>query len=139
MRPMQFTGRGGLAIEEAWREKLSAYCSMCIPGFPNFFLMLGPNSPIGNQSVIEISETQVAWALQLVERWRGGAVDCIEVRPEALARWRAMIKQKMSHTVWVSGCNSWYLDADGDAIAWPDSWKRWQRMMRRPLLEDFLP
>jgi hypothetical protein len=66
-------------------------------------------------------------------------VEHIEARGEALARWRAMIKRRMAHTVWVSGCNSWYLDADGDAIAWPDSWKRWKRMMRRPVAEDFLP
>jgi len=62
----------------------------------------------------------------------------IEATPEALERWRATIRARMRHTVWVSGCRSWYLDAEGDALAWPDSWKRWVRGMRRPELRDFV-
>lgn len=138
MRPMRFTGRHGLTIEQAWQEKISAYCSMCIPGFPNFFLMLGPNSPIGNQSVIEISEHQSDYAMQLVRQWQSGALPVIEARPEALDRWRAMIKNKMKRTVWVSGCQSWYLDAEGDSIAWPDSWNNWLKQMESPVISDFV-
>jgi cation diffusion facilitator CzcD-associated flavoprotein CzcO len=138
VRHMQFTGRDGLTIDKAWEQKISAYRSMFIPGFPNFVLMLGPNSPIGNQSVIEISEHQVAYALQLVKRWQDGSLPVIEAKPEALARWRAMIKERMQHTVWVSGCRSWYLDAEGDALAWPDTWKSWVRGMKAPELRDFV-
>src|SRR5690606_19730665 len=52
MRPMEFRGRNGLSIDDAWKNKITAYRSLLIPEFPNFFLMLGPNSPIGNYSVI---------------------------------------------------------------------------------------
>jgi len=138
VRHMEFLGRGGLTIQQAWREKISAYQSMFVPGFPNFVLMLGPNSPIGNQSVIEIAEHQTAYALQLVDLWQRGRLPVIEATPEALERWRATIRARMRHTVWVSGCRSWYLDAEGDALAWPDSWKRWVRGMRRPELRDFV-
>lgn len=137
MRPMTFVGKNGLSIEDAWSKKLSAYQSMFLPGFPNYILMLGPNSPIGNQSVIEISEHQTAYALQLVRRWQAGELATIEAKPEALARWAAMIKSRMSHTVWTSGCQSWYLDADGDALAWPDTWKNWVKIMEQPILSDF--
>jgi cation diffusion facilitator CzcD-associated flavoprotein CzcO len=138
VRQMAFIGRGGLTIDQAWQHKISAYRSMFIPGFPNFVLMLGPNSPIGNQSVIEISEHQTAYVLQLVKRWQDGLLPVIEARPEALARWRAMIKDRMRHTVWVSGCRSWYLDTEGDALTWPDTWKRWARAMKTPDARDFV-
>ena len=138
MRPMEFSGKHGLTIEDAWSKKMRAYRSLFIPGFPNFFLMLGPNSPIGNQSVIEISERQTAYALQLIEQWQAQRLDTIEVSEEATARWAAMIKERMGHTVWTSGCKSWYLDADGDALSWPDTWNRWISVMKKPDLEDFL-
>ena len=138
MRPMDFTGRNGLSVDEAWAQKVCAYRSMFIPGFPNFFLVLGPNSPIGNQSVIEISEHQTAYALQLVQQWQAGTLPVIEARPDALQRWRGMISNRMKHTVWVSGCRSWYLDRDGDALAWPDTWRRWVRSMESPDLRDFV-
>lgn len=137
MRPMDFIGKNGVTIDEAWEKKLSAYQSMFLPNFPNFFLMLGPNSPIGNQSVIEIAEYQTAYLLQLIARWQAGEIDTIEATPEALERWKATIKSKMSHTVWTSGCQSWYLDADGDALSWPDTWNHWLEVMERPVLSDF--
>ena len=137
-RPIQMVGRGGLDLDTAWLKKQSAYHSMCIPGFPNFFMMLGPNSPIGNQSVIEISEHQVNYALQLIEAWRAGRLAAIEPKPEALAQWREMIRERMRHTVWTTGCDSWYLDKDGDALSWPDSWRAWVKTMRVPRWEDFV-
>lgn len=138
MRPMEFVGKNGVSIEKAWEKKITAYRSMFLPDFPNFFLMLGPNSPIGNQSVIEISEHQTAYVLQLIRQWQDGRLPTIQVKPEAVEQWRAMIKEKMGHTVWVSGCQSWYLDADGDALSWPDSWTNWLKTMETPALKDFV-
>lgn len=138
MRPMELTGRNGISIEQAWQKKMSAYRSIFIPKFPNFFLMLGPNSPIGNQSVIEITEIQTRYVLQLVEQWRAGKLATIEATGQATQSWAAMIKERMGHTVWTSGCNSWYLDKDGDALAWPDSWKNWVAAMKKPDIKDFV-
>jgi len=130
MRPMEFVGRNGLSIEDAWKKKILAYRSLLIPEFPNFFLMLGPNSPIGNYSVIAMSELQADYCIQLIKLWQQGQLNTIEAKPEAVERWRAMLKSKMSHTVWASGCNSWYLDKDGDPLTWPDKWKNWVTMMK---------
>ena len=138
MRPMEFIGRNGLSIEAAWEKKISAYRSMFLPGFPNFFLMLGPNSPIGNQSVIEISEVQTQFALQLIRQWQAGKLETIEVAAEATQQWAAMLKEKMKHTIWTSGCNSWYLDDDGDALTWPFTWNKWVAMMKTPDMSAFL-
>ncbi len=138
MRPMEFVGKNNMSIEQAWKKKIQAYRSMFLPNFPNFFLMLGPNSPIGNQSVIEISEQQTAYVLQLINQWRAGKLPTIEVKSEALKQWAAMLKARMGKTVWTSGCQSWYLDADGDALAWPDTWNNWLKTMKEPELNDFV-
>lgn len=138
MRPMEFLGKNGLSLEQAWDKKIQAYRSVSIPGFPNFFLMLGPNSPIGNFSVIAMSEIQADYCLQLIQQWQKGALDTIDAKPEAMLAWNQSLKTRMSHTVWASGCNSWYLDKDGDPLTWPDKWQTWVNTMAQPRLNDFL-
>lgn len=138
MRPMEFIGKNGLSIDDYWGNKTQAYRSLTIPNFPNFFLMLGPNSPIGNNSVITISEIQTDYALQLVEHWQQGRLATIEATQQAMDDWNAYLKERMSHTVWTSGCSSWYLDEDGDPLAWPDKWSTWVRSMQTPKLNHFV-
>ena len=138
MRPMTFEGRDGLSIEQAWHCKVSAYRSLLIPGFPNFFLMLGPNSPIGNYSVIAMSEVQADYCVKLIKLWQDGKLNHIEAKPEAVKDWMSMLKSKMSHTVWASGCQSWYLDADGDPLTWPDKWKNWVKLMGKVDIHDLV-
>lgn len=137
MRPMEFIGTGGLTIDQTWEKKIQAYRSICVPGFPNCFIMLGPNSPIGNYSVIEMAEKQTDYALKLVNEWQHDTIETIEVKTEAMVRWNKMLQSKMKNTVWTSGCNSWYLDADGDPLAWPDSWGSWVTAMEKPNMDDF--
>ncbi len=139
MRPMEFRGRDGLSIDEVWKEKISAYRSMLLPGFPNCFLMLGPNSPIGNYSVTAISEMQADYAIGLIRQWQAGTLERIEVRQGAFEQWRSMLKARVGNTIWASGCQSWYLDADGDPLTWPDSWKNWVAMMKELRIEDLVP
>lgn len=138
MRPMEFRGRNGLTIEDAWKDKITAYRSLMIPQFPNFFLMLGPNSPIGNFSVIEMSEVQTRYCLELIKLWQAGQLNEIEVKPEAVNTWRELLKSRMKHTVWASGCQSWYLDKDGDPLTWPDKWKNWVAMMNTVEMADLV-
>ncbi len=137
MRPMDFKGRDGVDINDVWAKKVQAYRSMMIPQFPNFFLLLGPNSPIGNYSVIAMSEKQADYALEIVSAWRQEQMETIEAKPEALKSWNQELRQKMGRTVWASGCNSWYLDADGDPLTWPDTWKAWLAAMEKPVFTDF--
>ncbi len=138
MRPMNLTGRDGLSIDKAWEKKVQAYRSVCLPGFPNFFLMLGPNTPIGNYSVIAMSEVQTNYVLKLIDHWRRGRLGSIEATEEAKVRYNDYIKAGMGKTVWVGGCQSWYLDADGDPAMWPYSWDQWVKELEEPLLDDFL-
>ncbi len=137
MRPMQLTGRNGLDINEVWEEKVQVYRSTLIPGFPNFFLMFGPNAPIGNFSVIAMSEVVNRYILKLIERWRNGEMQEIEATVKATQEYNAYIKQGMGNTVCVKGCNSWYLDKDGDPAVWPYTWRHWVDTMSALKLADF--
>jgi S-formylglutathione hydrolase FrmB len=134
---MELTGRNGVSIDETWSHKVQAYRSLCIPGYPNFFLMLGPNTPIGNYSVIAMSEVQSNYVLKLIDQWRQGNIETVEATEEAKVRYNTYLKAGMGKTVWVGGCQSWYLDADGDPAMWPYSWDQWVKELEEPELDDF--
>lgn len=137
MRPMELLGKDGLHINDAWENKIQTYRSVCMPGFPNNFLMLGPNSPIGNYSVIEMSEVQTRYIIKLINRWRNQEFDAVEVKQSAVKRFADYMKAGMSKTVWVGGCQSWYLDGDGDPILWPYTFQQWEKEMAEPDMQDF--
>jgi len=137
MRPMEVLGEDGRSLNDAWQEGARAYRSVAMPGFPNFFMLVGPNSPIGNFSLILIAEMQLAYIQKLMERLRAG--ECTTVAPtvEATERFNAALKDAMKKTVWVSGCRSWYIDRHGNPAMWPWSFERFEREMRQPDYADF--
>ena len=137
LRPMQVVGEGGRTLAQAWSQANDAYRSVAVPGFPNFFMLVGPNSPIGNFSVIQISELQVAYIQQLLDPVRDGR--CVAVAPTMAAslRFNAALREAMKGTVWVTGCKSWYLDRNGNPALWPWSFDRFRDEMQAPDLADF--
>ncbi|WP_299569002.1 NAD(P)/FAD-dependent oxidoreductase [uncultured Shewanella sp.] len=135
MRPMNLTGRNNLHIDEAWQHKIKAYRSMLLANYPNFFLMLGPNTPIGNFSVIAMSEVQTEYVIKMIDKWRHNAFDEFEPKQHAIDDFNAYVKAGLKGTSWVGGCQSWYLDADGDPILWPYTWQRWVDEMKEPQME----
>ena len=139
MRPMNVKGLNGLDINDAWQDKIQGYRSVVIPNFPNFFLMLGPNTPIGNYSVIAMSEVQADYVLQLIDKWRAKEFDALDVKPEAFNQFNQYLKAGMKGTAWTSGCQSWYLDGDGDPVVWPYTWDQWLKEMKTPDMNDFVP
>ena len=136
MRPMNMTGKDGVSIEQAWQENFNCYRSILLKDFPNFFLMLGPYTPIGNFSVIAISEVQLDYIIQLMDAWQADKFDAIEPQQAAIERFEQHVKKGLKNTTWVAGCNSWYLDKQGDPILWPYTWKQWQAEMSAPNFND---
>ncbi len=137
MRPMEMVGESGLTIEQAWENGAQAHRSIAIPGFPNFFMLIGPNSPIGNYSLISIAELQVNYILQLINLWRDQKCDEIEPKRVAADQYNEALKEAMGGTVWVTGCQSWYLDKNGNPAMWPWSYDRFRQDMAAPVLEEF--
>lgn len=130
-------GADGLSLKEAWAQGTRTYKSIGVPGFPDFFMLVGPNSPIGNISVIDVSETQAGYILDCIQRLRRTPGATMEPRRDATEAFHAELLEAMKGTVWVTGCNSWYLDEDGVPTLWPWSAGRFHREMRHPDFSDY--
>ncbi|WP_026405027.1 flavin-containing monooxygenase [Actinomadura rifamycini] len=130
----RITGRDGLRIQDAWKDGIEAHLGVTVAGFPNLFLLLGPNSGLGHNSMIFIIEAQVRYVLQCLAMLDASGGGRISVRPSAQDRFNAWVRRKSEGAVWVSGgCTSWYLDRDGaNRAAWPAStvayWLRTRRI-----------
>ena len=134
---MAVIGRDGRSLEQAWAERPSAYLSVSIPGFPNFFMLNGPNGPVGNFSLIEVAELQFAYIMQLVQRIRSGRCRQISATQEAMERFEAARAEATKKTIWATGCHSWYLDDRGVPATWPWPFDRFRAEMRSPKLGAF--
>jgi cation diffusion facilitator CzcD-associated flavoprotein CzcO len=133
----RIAGDGGRAVQDAWADGTRAYRSVGIPGFPNFFMLVGPNSPIGNISLIDVSESQANYIVKCLRRLHRRGAASVAPRPEATRAFHERLLAAMGDTVWVSGCNSWYLDEQGVPNTWPWTAQRFHREMRRPRFADW--
>lgn len=119
MRPMQIMGEKGKTLDEAWQQGPTAYNTVMIPGFPNLFTIMGPNSPIGNASLVPIAEAQADHIIYWLDRMQRENLESIEPTEAATERFYGEVNNAFDGTVWVSGCNSWYLTDDGRPVLWP--------------------
>jgi len=118
-RPMRLTGRDGITADEVWRDRPRAYQTVAMPGFPNFFMMFGPHSPVGNLGLTSVAGSQADHILRWIQRWRRGEFDTVEPTPSATETFNAALRAAMPRTVWTTGCDSWYLNKDGIPEVWP--------------------
>jgi cation diffusion facilitator CzcD-associated flavoprotein CzcO len=125
-------GRGGRLLADAWNGSPRAHLGSTVAGFPNLFLLLGPNTGLGHSSMVYIIESQIAHVMRALELMRERGADTIEVRPEALERFNASLDRRLERTVWNTGCASWYIDATGrNSTLWPDWTWRFRRRATR--------
>jgi cation diffusion facilitator CzcD-associated flavoprotein CzcO len=137
VRPMRVTGRDGIALDDVWKQGPHAYLALSVPGFPNFFMLNGPNGPVGNFSLIEVAELQFAYIEQLVAEVRSGHCREICASQAASDRFDAERREAAKSTIWATGCKSWYIGPDGLPTAWPFTFDRFRDEMTKPRLEDF--
>jgi cation diffusion facilitator CzcD-associated flavoprotein CzcO len=138
MRPMEIIGRDGVNLETLWARRPIAYLAVAMPDFPNFFMLNGPNGPVGNFSLIDIAEHQWDYIAQLIERIRCG--ECREIAPthQAMEDFDKARVEAAKHTVWYTGgCQSWYLDAEGIPASWPWNYSRFVAEMASPKWSHF--
>ena len=138
VRPMQVRGLDGVDLDQAWADGPTAYQSISVPGFPNFFMMNGPTSPVGNFSLIDTAEMQWGYIWQLITRLQEQAVVGISAAPQALAAYDRARRTAAKASVFGSGCHSWYLDRSGVPNTWPWSQSRFREVMRTPVWDDFV-
>jgi len=119
VRPMRLIGPGGLTLEEAWADGPRAYRTVAVPGFPNFFMLMGPNSPVGNYALTAIAETQAGYVLDWVQRWRRGEYTTASPTLAATEEYYRQVDSALPDTVWATGCDSWYLGQNGKPELFP--------------------
>jgi cation diffusion facilitator CzcD-associated flavoprotein CzcO/acetyl esterase/lipase len=136
--PMRIEGAEGATIEEAWGGRPRAYRTIAVPGFPNLFMLMGPHSPVGNHSLVAVAETQSDYVVEWIERMRREGVSGVSPTEDATAAFNASMREALPGTVWTTGCDSWYLDADGVPAVWPWSPRRHRLMLAEPEPDDFV-
>ena len=125
-------GRGGRTLAEAWNGSPRAHLGATVAGFPNLFIMLGPNTGLGHSSMVYMIESQIAYVVDALRAMRERGVEVVEVREDVMARSNERLQRRMRRTVWSTGCKSWYLDAEGrNPTLWPDWTWRFRRRTAR--------
>jgi len=117
---IEVIGRGGRRLAEAWAAGARAYLGLCVPEFPNLFLLYGPSTNLGSNSILFMLEGQIAFVLGALRAMDQGGVPALEVRREVEERYHRWVGAQSRRTAWTSGCRSWYVSADGQNINnWP--------------------
>ncbi|HWI94694.1 MAG TPA: NAD(P)/FAD-dependent oxidoreductase [Solirubrobacterales bacterium] len=129
--PMAITGSDGLALESAWAEVARAYLGLSVPGFPNMFLLYGPNTNGGSGSVVNTIECGVGHLLAALREMERVGASRIEVSRAAAEDFDRELRAALAGTVWQSGCHNWYVDENGnDPNNWPWTWTAFRRRTR---------
>ncbi|WP_244168148.1 flavin-containing monooxygenase [Mycobacterium paraffinicum] len=135
---LDVSGEGGMTLREAWRDGAHAYLGMAVPGFPNFFMLYGPNTNVGSNSVIFMLEAQAHYIVRALKHLRRRRKTYIAVRPAALADFIAKIDRWMVGTVWTTQCSNYFRAANGRVVTqWPRSARSFWGMTRRFNPGDF--
>ena len=117
---VRIAGRDGLTLADAWRGGMQARLGLAVSGFPNLFLLGGPNTGLGHNSIVFMLEAQIDHILRCLRSMQRHKAACMEVRAKSQARFNALLQRWMARTVWLSGCRSWYLDRSGrNTTLWP--------------------
>jgi cation diffusion facilitator CzcD-associated flavoprotein CzcO len=126
--PMEIAGRGGRTLAEEWADVPRAYLGLSVPGFPNLFLLYGPNTNGGTGSVIYTIEAGVNHAIAAIRQLEQARERSIELTPGAAEAFDRELRAALRATVWHTGCTSWYLDENGnDPNQWPWLWSTYRR------------
>src|SRR5262249_11661463 len=131
-------GDDGMSLREAWRDGAHAYLGITVPGFPNFFMLYGPNTNVGSNSVIFILEAQAHYIVRALKYMRRKHKSYVALRPSAMADFTAKIDRWMEGTVWTTRCSNYFRAANGRVVTqWPRSARSFWTMTRRFKAADY--
>ncbi len=121
------TGVGGRKLADEWRDGAAAYLGITVPGFPNCFMLYGPNTNLGHNSILFMVERQISYILQLLAFTTDTARSSssrpsVDVTPDAFRRDGRRIQRLMRTTAWTGSCRSWYKTATGRIT---NNWPTW--------------
>jgi len=129
----QIRGRDGQSLAARWGGSPHAYLGSSVPGFPNLFLLVGPNTGLGHNSQVFMIEAQIDYTLDAVKTMQARKLATVEVELDHERAYTEAVQRRMQRTVWLNGgCNSWYLDANGkNTTLWPGATFRFRSLTRK--------
>ncbi|CAG9175347.1 flavin-containing monooxygenase [Cupriavidus pampae] len=133
-------GRDGRDLLDAWSDGAQAYLGTTVAGFPNLFLVVGPNTGLGHSSMVFMIESQVTYILDALRNMKAREVHAVDVRPEVQRAFNARIQHKLGHAVWTAGgCASWYIDprSGRNTTLWPGFTFQFRRATATFRLDDY--
>jgi cation diffusion facilitator CzcD-associated flavoprotein CzcO len=138
LAPMEVRGLGGRELNETWRDGAEAYLGMTVAGFPNLFILYGPNTNLGSGSIIYMLESQVRYVVDAVRKLDRSRAAWLDVRPDVQDAFGREIQDRLRATVWQTGCTSWYVTESGrNTNNWPGYMLEYRRRTRRVELDDY--
>jgi cation diffusion facilitator CzcD-associated flavoprotein CzcO len=133
-------GKGGVDIVDTWRDGAHAYLGTALPGYPNFFMIVGPNTGLGHNSMVYMIESQVEYILRALQSMQNQRAAAIEVRPQVERAYNEQIQQKLGRAIWsTGGCKSWYLDpkTGKNTTLWPGFAFRFRQATSTFSMDDY--
>jgi cation diffusion facilitator CzcD-associated flavoprotein CzcO len=132
LAPMIITGAGGRSLREEWRAGARAYLGVAVSGFPNLFMLYGPNTNLGHNSILVMIEAQVGYVIDAIRQLDGRAARRLDVKREVMNAYNDWLRKDLAKSVWAADKQSWYKLADGTITNnWPHSTIRYRRLLRR--------
>ena len=136
--PIRVTGRTGRDLQEVWSDGAEAYLGMSIAGFPNLFVLYGPNTNLAHSSIVFMLESQFRYVRDAVRRLVAGEADALDVRSQVQDRFNAWLARRLEDLVWDTGCSSWYLAGNGrNTLNWPGLTIEYRLRTRRLDPDDY--
>ncbi|HTM19204.1 MAG TPA: NAD(P)/FAD-dependent oxidoreductase [Kofleriaceae bacterium] len=139
LAPMEISGEGGVTLAARWAAGASAYLGITVPGFPNLFLMYGPNTNLGHNSILFMLECQARYIVDCLRQMDRRGLRSIDVRAEVHARWLRAVERDLADTAWAQVDDSWYRHESGRITNnWPRSTLAYYFRTRRADMSDFI-
>lgn len=138
LAPVEFTGRSGTKLQDVWAEGAEAYLGMTVPKFPNLFLLYGPNTNLGHNSIVFMLECQIGYILECVHELIERNLAYLDVKQSVADSYNRAVQKRMHQTVWESGCESWYKNEAGKVTNnWPTFTLEYWLATRHPRFSVF--
>jgi cation diffusion facilitator CzcD-associated flavoprotein CzcO len=139
LAPMHIEGHDGVTLDHTWRDGAAAYLGISVAGFPNLFLLYGPNTGLGHNSMLFMLECQTRYILGALSAMRERGLRSLDVRPEVQSAYDAELQRDLSGTVWAAVEKSWYKNDRGRITNnWPYSTAQYWMRTRRFDLRRYL-
>src|SRR5436305_1742021 len=136
--PMRVEGPDGSTLDDLWADGPQAHLGVAVAGMPNFFLIYGPNTNLGHNSIVFMLECQYSYIVSCIEEMRRRGVSTIDVRGDVMRRYNDELQERLRHSVWSAGCNNWYKTRSGRITNnWAGPASRYWLATRRPDLNEF--